>query len=62
VGAVIGGAIGAADDAARTERARRIEDSINAREQRIAAAMDQKASGYRRAIGACLEGRGYNVR
>jgi hypothetical protein len=62
VGAVIGGALGAASDAARTEQARRIEDQINGREQQAAAALEQKASGYRRAIGACLEGRGYNVR
>jgi Glycine zipper len=62
VGAVLGGALGATADAANAEEKRRTEDRINAREAQQAALWDQKASGYRRAATACLEGRGYNVR
>jgi len=65
-GALIGGAIGAmtglASDSARAASARRIEAEQENRDQQRSARMEGRASEYRRAIGACLEGRGYSVK
>lgn len=62
-GAVTGGLIGAASDAAREERAARAERRINDRNEAARqAALEQQASNYRRAMSACLAGRGYTVR
>lgn len=65
-GALIGGAsgafIGAASDASRQETARQIEESYASREPIGDAALEAKAAGFRRAMSACLEGRGYSVR
>jgi len=36
--------------------------AARAKDARQAAAIDQKAANYRRAISACLEGRGYTVK
>lgn len=62
VGAVLGGALGASVDAQNAEETRRAQERVDARDNQRAAAWEQKASGYRRAATACLEGRGYNVR
>jgi hypothetical protein len=62
VGAVLGGALGASVDAQNAEQTRRVQERVDARADARAAAWEQKASGYRRAATACLEGRGYNVR
>jgi hypothetical protein len=60
VGAVIGGALGAgAEASARNQQAQAV-DAANANAQN--AAVDRKAADYRRALSACLEGRGYTVR
>jgi hypothetical protein len=65
-GALIGGAIGAmtglASDSARASTARRIEVEHENRDQQRSERMEARASEYRRAIGACLEGRGYSVK
>lgn len=58
-GGLTGAMIGSATDA---QRAQRNEMEMTAQEQQQAAAMSQKASDYRRAISACLEGRGYSVK
>jgi len=62
VGAVVGAIAGAASDSARQAQAERVQDAY----ARRAAARDQvyteKESRYRRAIEACLDGRGYQVR
>jgi hypothetical protein len=61
VGALAGAAIGAVAEASReqaTERAEAAEESHRA----AMAAQGQKAGAYRRAISACLAGRGYTVR
>jgi hypothetical protein len=64
-GAVVGGAIGSTADAANAQanavngqqaRAETVQD------RRAAALQEQKAVNYRRAIGACLDARGYSVR
>ncbi len=66
VGAVFGGItgaiIGAASDAARQDRAREIEEAYNRREQMQNSQLETKNYNYRRAMSACLEGRGYGVR
>ncbi len=61
VGAVAGGALGAASDSAQQAQADRIEAARNGRNAAREAQMEQKAQGYRRAMSACLEGRGYSV-
>jgi hypothetical protein len=62
IGAIAGAAIGGAADAQRATEQDRVETEVaNANDAR-SAALDQKASNYRRAMSACLEGRGYSVR
>ncbi|MDX9745426.1 MAG: hypothetical protein WCX84_06140 [Syntrophales bacterium] len=65
-GALIGGVIGAmaglASDSARAQTARRIEEEQSQRYKEYDSHMEKRASDYRRAMGACLEGRGYGVK
>lgn len=61
IGALIGGIVGAASDAARATEARRLEQALEQRD-RTTAQLDGPAAAYLRALGACLEGRGYRVR
>ena len=64
-GAVVGGAVGSTADAANAQT-----NAINAQQaaasgyadRRAAAAQERKAADYRRALSACLDGRGYSVR
>lgn len=58
VGAVAGAIMGAASDSAQQEQAARTQARYDAR----TAAAEQRAQDYRRAISACLEGRGYTVK
>ena len=59
----VGGAIaGAASDSARQEQARQIEQAYNERDQRQNAQIEAKSLDFRRAMSACLEGRGYTVK
>jgi hypothetical protein len=58
VGAVAGAIIGSAADEARQERAEQVQREYN----REYAAQSRPAQDYRRAISACLEGRGYTVK
>jgi len=57
-GAVVGGAIGSTADAANAQATR----TVVVGDQRAAAAYEQRAAGYRRALGACLDARGYSVK
>jgi Glycine zipper 2TM domain len=61
-GGITGAAIGSTGDAANAAARQQQVQAIRAQDARQAAAMDQKASNYRRAISACLEGRGYSVK
>ncbi|HZO21080.1 MAG TPA: hypothetical protein VFB37_01165 [Steroidobacteraceae bacterium] len=61
-GGVTGAAIGSTGDAANAEAQRAQVQQARAMDAREAAVMDQKAANYRRAISACLEGRGYSVK
>jgi hypothetical protein len=58
VGAIAGAVVGAASDAARQEQAEQVQQRSDQR----AAQIEQQASSYRRAMAACLQGRGYTVR
>jgi len=62
VGAIAGGAVGAVAESARAEEHRRDDETITERRGGRNAAHDEQAGAYRRAISACLEGRGYSVR
>ncbi len=57
-GALIGGAIGSSADAANAERSREAVVYDRAQMRQI----EHDAANYRRALSACLEGRGYSVR
>jgi hypothetical protein len=61
IGAVVGAAAGSASDANREATAEHIERSENAGQRAQYAQLSQRAADYRRAMGACLEGRGYSV-
>ena len=58
-GAIAGAIIGAAAESARQEKTRYLEQRI---ETEHAVRIEQQASNYRRAMAACLKGRGYEVR
>ena len=62
IGAVAGAVLGAASENAREQQVNTIQHRYDQRDAQIAARLEQQASGYRRAIGACLEGRGYTVK
>jgi hypothetical protein len=62
VGAVIGGALGGASDASRVEAARNAQRREDAREAERLARIEVQSNEYRRALSACLEGRGYTVK
>lgn len=62
LGAAAGAVIGAISETARTSELERREQALASYESGQAAEQEQRADGYRRAITACLEGRGYSVR
>jgi hypothetical protein len=62
IGASGGAIAGAASDSARVESARQQEEVYAAQDRARDARLDEKAFGFRRAMSACLEGRGYSVR
>jgi hypothetical protein len=61
-GALVGGAIGSSTDAANAQANAQAVNSAAAQNRRAAAAQEQQASQYRRALSACLDGRGYSVK
>jgi len=62
-GALVGAMIGASSDAARQRAASaEVNDRASADLQAELAKLERQASDYRRAISACLEGRGYTVK
>ena len=61
-GLVVGGLLGAASDASREASAQRIENASNAHYDAQQGQLNQRADSYRRALAACLDGRGYTVR
>ena len=62
IGALIGGVLGGAAEATANANAQAAADnSANAQTRVQAAQIDRKAAEYRRALSACLSGRGYTV-
>lgn len=61
-GAITGAMLGAASDEAREQEARQVQRHYDAAEAKKYARLERQAREYRRAMTACLEGRGYTVR
>jgi hypothetical protein len=61
IGAAGGAMAGAASDVSRQESARQMEEAYANRDQAMSSQLDAQALNFRRAMGACLEGRGYSV-
>ncbi|MBN1664186.1 MAG: glycine zipper family protein [Deltaproteobacteria bacterium] len=61
IGATGGAIAGAASDVARQEEARMREEEIASRSQTFDNQTARKSTDFRRAMSACLEGRGYSV-
>jgi hypothetical protein len=62
IGAAGGAIVGSASDASRQEAARQTEEAYARHSQPPTAQEEAKALDFRRAMGACLEGRGYSVK
>jgi outer membrane lipoprotein SlyB len=66
VGALIGGGsgavAGAVSDVTRQQYAQQMEEAYANRDQALDSRYEGKARDFRRAMGACLEGRGYTVK
>jgi hypothetical protein len=62
IGASGGAMAGASSDAARQESARQQEEAYASRDRSRDDRLAERASGFRRAMSSCLEGRGYSVR
>lgn len=61
-GAIVGAMIGASSEAARNKDANAANTKMSAEAQAERARLERQAADYRRAISACLEGRGYTVK
>ena len=61
-GAIVGAMIGASSEAARQKTAKETNTRMSAEAQAERARLERQAADYRRAISACLEGRGYTVK
>jgi hypothetical protein len=61
-GAVVGGAIGSTADAANAANSAQNAQAAAIANQRAAADEERSAANYRRALGACLDARGYSVK
>jgi hypothetical protein len=62
LGALAGAAIGAVAEAARNDAMERADEADHAHQAARVSAQTQQVGAYRRAISACLAGRGYTVR
>jgi len=62
IGGVAGGLTGAVSDASRQQYAQEMEEAYNRQDRALDAKYEENASHFRRAMSACLEGRGYSVR
>lgn len=63
LGGLAGAAIGGIAEAEHNAQVDRLQAQANANANRVqAAAMEQRAMQFRRALAACLEGRGYSVK
>jgi len=62
VGLIAGAAIGAMSDSARQNQADKIQEAYAKQDQARNAEIERKGYEFRRAMSACLEGRGYTVK
>jgi outer membrane lipoprotein SlyB len=62
IGATAGAIAGGASDISRQEQAKQMEEAYYNRDQSLNSQLEAKALDFRRAMGACLEGRGYSVK
>lgn len=62
IGAIAGGIMGAITESARRKEAGQINAQQGAQSQAERARLEARTSNYRRAIGACLDARGYTVK
>jgi hypothetical protein len=62
IGAIAGTLLGAASDQARQQQAAELNQRLNSRGYGTDASLEARAANFRRAISACLEGRGYTVK
>jgi hypothetical protein len=62
IGAAGGAMAGAVSDASRAESARQLEEAYQNRNQARDLHKEKKALQFRRAMSACMEGRGYTVK
>ncbi len=60
-GAITGALLGAASDTARQQQAQQIQQQYDVKDTQRVARLERQARDYRRAMTACLEGRGYTV-
>lgn len=61
-GAIVGAIAGASSEAARRKDNEQVSKRVSAESQAERARLERQATDYRRAISACLEGRGYTVK
>jgi hypothetical protein len=61
IGAGSGAVAGAVSDSSRQQTARQLEEAYSNRDRAIDAQYEERALNFRRAMSACLEGRGYTV-
>jgi len=61
IGAVAGALVGNSADQASADRAAALQQRIDSSDDRQVRQFDRRAADYRRALGACLEGRSYTV-
>lgn len=62
IGAGSGAVAGAASDSSRQQYAQQMEEAYNRQDQALGTSYGEKARDFRRAMSACLEGRGYSVK
>lgn len=61
-GAITGAMLGAASEEAKQQQVEQIQRHYDEKDAQRYAQLERQASDYRRAMSACLEGRGYTVR
>ena len=62
IGAGSGAVVGAVSDATRQQYAEQMEEAYSRRDQALDSRYEGQARDFRRAMSACLEGRGYSVK
>ena len=62
IGAAGGAIAGAASDSSRQQTARQLEEAYSNRDRALDAQYEGRALNFQRAMGACLDGRGYTVK